>query len=390
MTESAWRALEAGLAEFFAEEREEDEHAEDADPGIAAGIVFVEPGGQVLLCLRSPTEQNYGNHWSLPGGKADAGETAEDAALREAEEEIGPLPDPTGEMREISQETTPNGMKFHTFVRPVAAKFEPRLNGEHVDYGWFPPGELPENTHPAVAKTLRARAAALAGDRVAHDSIATDEQLAEFRLRAHLALAQDFAEDAPVGGREMDQDGRMRVARVHISKASVNPYKGKEIPGFDPETGTHSLGLDPEKIYWLWRHPEELERGAATSNGVQILKTHKPVDAKDAKQYEVVGSVGTEARFAHPFLDNSITLWTEPDIEGVTSGKKQQLSMGYHYRPDMTPGETPEGEPYDGVMRDIKVNHVALVELGRAGPDVMVADALDELQWAAIAEVLGG
>ena len=42
----------------------------------------------------------------------------------------------------------------------------------------------------------------------------------------------------------------------------------------------------------------------------------------------------------------------------------------------MTPGESPDGEAYDGVMRDIVGNHVALVETGRAGPDVVVGDSL--------------
>lgn len=40
----------------------------------------------------------------------------------------------------------------------------------------------------------------------------------------------------------------------------------------------------------------------------------------------------------------------------------------------MTPG-TYKGQKYDGVMRDIQGNHVALVEAGRAGPDVVVMDA---------------
>ncbi len=40
----------------------------------------------------------------------------------------------------------------------------------------------------------------------------------------------------------------------------------------------------------------------------------------------------------------------------------------------MTPG-TYAGVRYDGVMRDIAANHVALVRKGRAGPDVVVGDS---------------
>ncbi len=40
----------------------------------------------------------------------------------------------------------------------------------------------------------------------------------------------------------------------------------------------------------------------------------------------------------------------------------------------MTPGSY-NGEAYDGVMRDIAGNHVALVVQGRAGADVLVNDS---------------
>ena len=51
-----------------------------------------------------------------------------------------------------------------------------------------------------------------------------------------------------------------------------------------------------------------------------------------------------------------------------------ELSLAYFYAPDMTPG-TWQGQPYDGVMRQIMGNHLALVEEGRAGHDVAVRDA---------------
>jgi hypothetical protein len=41
--------------------------------------------------------------------------------------------------------------------------------------------------------------------------------------------------------RSYDADGRLHVAVSHISKATVNPYQGAEIPGYQ------ELGLDPTK-----------------------------------------------------------------------------------------------------------------------------------------------
>jgi len=98
------------------------------DGGRAAGIIFVAPDGDVLLLRRSSTEPNYGGHWALPGGKADDGETPEQCAHREAGEELGGIMGATiggdvAPLRKISERTTPTGMTFHTFARPVAEKF---------------------------------------------------------------------------------------------------------------------------------------------------------------------------------------------------------------------------------------------------------------------------
>jgi hypothetical protein len=62
-------------------------------------------------------------------------------------------------------------------------------------------------------------------------------------------------------------------------------------------------------------------------------------------------------------------------IDLVESEIQKELSSAYRYRADMTPGSY-EGENYDGVMRDIVGNHVALVKEGRAGSDVVVGDSV--------------
>jgi 8-oxo-dGTP diphosphatase len=51
--------------------------------------------GQVLLTRRRDTNPMFDGLWHLPSGKLDAGESVLDAAVREAEEEVGVLLDPT-------------------------------------------------------------------------------------------------------------------------------------------------------------------------------------------------------------------------------------------------------------------------------------------------------
>ena len=169
--------------------------------------------------------------------------------------------------------------------------------------------------------------------------------------------------------RSIDADGRLHVSKTNISKAVVNPYYGREIPGWQ------QLGLDGDKVYRLYRDPEELAKGAGTFNNLPILNKHIPVTVDAPQKDNVVGSIGSDVVFDAPYLQASLCIWDAAAIAGVESEKQCELSCGYRYDPDMTPGTTSDGEAYDGVMRNIRGNHLALVEVGRAGPDVVVADS---------------
>jgi hypothetical protein len=181
--------------------------------------------------------------------------------------------------------------------------------------------------------------------------------------------------------RSKDVDGRLHVERCNISKAIVNPYLGSEIPGFE------DLGLNPGQTYYMLRDPEELRKAAPTFNNLPVLLHHIPVSADDPRQDLVVGTTGSDAEFDAPYLCTSMAIWTAEAIALIESEQQEQLSSAYRYEPDMTPGVY-EGTRYDGVMRNIVGNHVALVEVGRAGPDVVVSD--EEISTMRNAKLIAG
>lgn len=168
--------------------------------------------------------------------------------------------------------------------------------------------------------------------------------------------------------RRTDEDGHMHVALTPISKAAVNPYLGREIPGYG------ALGLDPDRTYNLLRDPAELAKAAPTFAGKPLLLDHQPVSADDHPKGRTVGAVGQGVVWRAPYLMAPLTIWDGEAIRGIESGRKKELSSAYRYTPDMTPG-TYEGQPYQGVMRNLIGNHVALCEEGRVGADVVVGDA---------------
>ena len=177
--------------------------------------------------------------------------------------------------------------------------------------------------------------------------------------------------DSSPSARSKDENGFLRVAVSHITKETVNPYYGREIPGWE------EAKLDPHKIYYGYRSGKELEKAAHTFDGLPLLLGHHIESADDPQTEHRVGSLGTDAKWNPPYLDNSLFVTDERGIKAVENGDAKELSCAYMYDPEFTPGEF-DGHHYDFVMTNIRGNHVALVEEGRAGPDVVVADAAIE------------
>lgn len=168
--------------------------------------------------------------------------------------------------------------------------------------------------------------------------------------------------------RSFDKDGRMKVAVSRISKADVNPYWGREIVGWE------ELGLDPDRVYNVFRPPEELRRAAATFNKLPILAVHKHVSAKDPKKELIIGTTGSNSAFDGEYLTNDLAFWDAEFIGKIESDEQRELSSSYRYIPVLENGSY-NSQPYEIKMTQIEGNHVALVVEGRAGPDVLVADS---------------
>ena len=171
-----------------------------------------------------------------------------------------------------------------------------------------------------------------------------------------------------VSVRKNDQDGHLHVSLTPISKANVCGYLGREIPDWQDH------GLKPDRVYKLYRHPDELEKSADSFNGKPLLLGHRPISAEDHDHERTVGSV-SGVIWKPPYLMAALDVWPSKAIDAIESGEHEQLSAAYRYTADMTSGTTPDGEKYDGVMRGIGGNHVALVPEGRAGKDVLVHDS---------------
>jgi ADP-ribose pyrophosphatase YjhB (NUDIX family) len=130
------------------------------NPRVVAGVI-IERGGRLLL-LRRAIEPRYGT-WTFPGGYMEIDETAEQAAVREAEEEAGlrvkagplvgvysrPAPESPGILNVVFQGQRPTGRV--------------KIGREVLEARWFGLADIPwadlsfDTTHWALRDWLRAR-----------------------------------------------------------------------------------------------------------------------------------------------------------------------------------------------------------------------------------------
>ena len=171
---------------------------------------------------------------------------------------------------------------------------------------------------------------------------------------------------------QIDVNGFKVIEAMPISKVGVFPYLGRQID-FDG-----SLGLVPDRIYWVFRSPEELfdPEAIRSFNGKPFIDEHEmlgegftPVDQRpaDGTIYNVRPS-----RDMPDYLIADCNVFTDKMIRKIADGKRE-LSLGYrcHYEPRHG---TYDGKEYDFVQTDLRGNHIALVKHGRCGSSVCVCD----------------
>lgn len=169
--------------------------------------------------------------------------------------------------------------------------------------------------------------------------------------------------------RTNDINGWAEIKGNPISKVGVFPYSGAQI---SPE-------LDPDRIYYVYRPEEELADLETIESFKLIPWTdeHAMLGSEDdgltaAERKGVQGVIGEDVYFEDGYLKANLKIFSNKLKSLIDSGKKE-LSIGYRCLYDLETGVY-NGVRYDAIQRQIRGNHVALVEEGRSGHDVAVLD----------------
>ena len=175
-------------------------------------------------------------------------------------------------------------------------------------------------------------------------------------------------------------EGFLKVP-ARISRTGIQEYLAIEMGVTDKE---------PNAIIRVYRPEEEVFSDESLSSFANkpVTNNHPPelVSSTNSRQYSV-GMSGPEITRDGMFVRAILHVTDQKSIDDIESGKAE-LSNGYLSDIDWTPGVTPDGEQYDAVQRNIKGNHIAIVERGRAGAACRLADNLptngDEVTMAKI------
>ena len=115
-------------------------------------LIFARSTNRFLFLVRS--NGTYSGTWGLVGGKAEAGETARTALLREIQEEISTDLSNSKIVPVDLFTSTNQKFTYNTYLVSVEDEFIPKLNKEHSGYAWCTLGGYPKPLHPGVWGTV--------------------------------------------------------------------------------------------------------------------------------------------------------------------------------------------------------------------------------------------
>lgn len=165
-----------------------------------------------------------------------------------------------------------------------------------------------------------------------------------------------------------------RFDACRIDGPSMSPQGYLKANAFATRAGVFTYMMPDGSLRRELRPPEEVfnSDSIASLSEITITNDHPPIqlDSMNTKKY-AVGFTSDKVERMENFAKVKMTVTDINTIRDIMDGVKQELSCGYVCDVEPAQGDW-NGEPYDAIQRNIRYNHLAVVQRGRAGPEVRV------------------
>jgi uncharacterized protein len=160
-----------------------------------------------------------------------------------------------------------------------------------------------------------------------------------------------FFDDLKTTGKtRITKDGYL-VAYAKVARTGVQEYLGSE------------LGSDKEIVRVMRPESEVFSKDSLSSFVGKPMTNEHPDDPVTAETWkrDAIGSIGEEVIRDGDYIRVPLIMMDAAAIEDYKAGKRE-LSMGYEADIEFV-----DHADYDAIQKNIRINHIALVDKGRAG-----------------------
>jgi hypothetical protein len=177
-----------------------------------------------------------------------------------------------------------------------------------------------------------------------------------------------FTDKVTISGTRVRDDGYL-VVDAKVARIGIQRYLGSEVGR--PELAVVDV-YRPESEVFSTDSMASFAHRPVTDDHPSVAVT-----ADNWKQLSV-GQTDGDIKRDGDFLRIPLMVADAATIQKVQAGKRE-LSAGYTCDLKWEKGTTPNGLSYDAIQTNIRANHVAIVQRGRAGSDARIGD--DAFKW---------
>jgi hypothetical protein len=170
------------------------------------------------------------------------------------------------------------------------------------------------------------------------------------------------------------------TAPARLSRTGLQRYRARELVGEDGQQ--IFADKQPDDIVTLLRPEDEVSdpESIASFEDMPITDMHPDrvtypngVTSDNWKQLAIGHVRDCKWQAKDGYVGGRVRINDATAISNVFSGRSQ-LSVGYGFECDKQAGVHSDGQPYHGIMRKVRGNHLAVTDVARGGPGCRIAD----------------